>query len=193
MRQFTVCQEANRAGNCTLAKQHAVAMARPNKQSGEKKELGVNQPEGTRDQSLMQSEPVSQGRPSQVSSSVKYQRLIVYPFSFPFPFPFSVFASRYSSNTPTHKRQCFGGAESKLANHDTYQCLKCDLCSRSPTIIESNAAVSNLTHLNPCLVHVKLIFRRVEGQSFRPLAFQVHQEPEETNNTQVAACHFLSA
>lgn len=66
----------------TLGKQPAVAKELANKQGGEKKWLGVNQPEGTRAQSLKHREPVSQGRPSQVSSSVKYQQLIVYPFSF---------------------------------------------------------------------------------------------------------------
>ena len=68
-------------GNSRLGKQPAVAKELANKQGGEKTWLGVNQPEGTRAQSLKHREPVSQGRPSQVSSSVKYQQLIVYPFS----------------------------------------------------------------------------------------------------------------
>lgn len=38
----------------------------------------VNQPGGTRAQLLEHREPVSQGRPGQVSSSMKYQQLIVY-------------------------------------------------------------------------------------------------------------------
>lgn len=65
-----------------LGKQPAVAKEPANKQSRDKRRLGwvVNQPEGTRAQSLKHREPVSQGRPSQVSSSVKYQQLIVYLF-----------------------------------------------------------------------------------------------------------------
>lgn len=58
---FCSHQETNRTGNSALGKQAAVAKEPANKQSEEKKRLGVNQPEGTRAQSVKHRELFHKG------------------------------------------------------------------------------------------------------------------------------------
>lgn len=70
-----VRQETNRTGNSKI--ELAVAKKQANKQGQVKKLLGVDRPQGT---SHWGSKQVSQVMYSQVSTSMKYQQLIVYLF-----------------------------------------------------------------------------------------------------------------